>query len=101
MTKRACCLAVFLVSSAAAQTKFTAADYARAERFMGYNTTPLVTRAAGRATWLPGDRFWYRATTAAGGEFILFDAAKGTRAAAFDHAKVAAALSKATGRSYS
>ena len=30
----------------------TVADYARAERFMPYNTTPLVFGTAGRSTWL-------------------------------------------------
>ena len=39
----------------------TAADYARAERFMTYNTTPLVLHSAGRATWVADgstERFW-------------------------------------------
>ena len=47
----------------------TAADYARAEKFMTYNTTPLVLRTGVRASWLPGDpsdRFWYRVTTEKG-----------------------------------
>ncbi len=41
---------------------FTAADYARAEKLMGYNTTPLVFRSGVRPTWLPDERFWYRIT---------------------------------------
>src|ERR1044071_3573057 len=71
------------------------AEYARAEKFMGHNTTPLVYRTGVRPNWLPGDRFWYRVTTPAGSEFVLVDPAKGTRAPAFDHAKLAAALSAA------
>ncbi|MBI4477712.1 MAG: DPP IV N-terminal domain-containing protein [Acidobacteria bacterium] len=59
----------------------TAADYARGEKFMEYNTTPLVLRAVSRTTWLPDDRFWYRATTEKGAEFVLIDPAKGTRGA--------------------
>jgi dienelactone hydrolase len=78
----------------------TAADYARAEKFMGYNTAPLVFRSSVRPNWLPGDRFWYRITTSEGSEFLLVDAATGTRAPAFDHAKVAAALSTAAGATY-
>ena len=35
-----------------AQQQMTAADYARAERFMSYNTTPLVLHSAGRPTWI-------------------------------------------------
>jgi dipeptidyl-peptidase-4 len=57
----------------------TAADYARAERFMAYNTTPLVLRSGVRPTWLEGDRFWYRVPTDRGPEFVLVDAAAGTR----------------------
>jgi dipeptidyl-peptidase 4 len=59
----------------------TAADYARAERFMTYNTTPLVLHGAGRATWLPDDRFWYRTTTEKGSEAVLIDAVHATRTA--------------------
>ena len=36
----------------------TSADYARAEKLLGYNTNPLVLRAGVRPTWLLDDRFW-------------------------------------------
>jgi dipeptidyl aminopeptidase/acylaminoacyl peptidase len=52
-----------------------------------------------RATWLPGDRFWYRNQDANGTQFILVDATKATKAPAFNHAAVASALSTAMGRS--
>lgn len=81
-----------------AQTRaLTAEDYARAEKFMSYNTGPLVLRAGVRPNWLPDGRFWYRVMTENGAEFILVDPAKGTRAPAFDHAKLAAALAQVTG----
>ena len=60
----------------------TAADYARAETFMTYNTTPLVLRSGVRASWLPGDpadRFWYRVTTEKGVEVVLVDPGKATK----------------------
>ena len=79
------------------QRTVTAADYARAEKFLGYNTTPLMSGVTGRVTWLPGDRFWYRNTTAAGMEFILIDAAGGSRRPVFDHAKIAAGLGSCDG----
>jgi dipeptidyl aminopeptidase/acylaminoacyl peptidase len=79
---------------------FTAADYARAEKFMGYNTTPLVFHSGVRPTWLPDERFWYRNLSPEGSEFVLIDPAKGTRSPAFDHAKLATALSAAAGASY-
>src|SRR5258708_14588445 len=100
-----CAAACLLTSGAAlaqpasdAPPALTAADYQRAEKFMTYNTTPLVLRSGVRPNWLPDDRFWYRVTTAEGAEFILVDPAKGTRAPAFDHVKLAAALSSAASR---
>jgi dipeptidyl aminopeptidase/acylaminoacyl peptidase len=78
----------------------TAADYARAEKFLNYNTGPLVDRGPVRPNWLDGDRFWYRVLTSTGSEFLMVDPAKGTRAPAFDHAKLAAALSTASGGKY-
>src|SRR5262245_63261613 len=77
-------LALLLSTTIVAQAPraLTAADYARAERFMTYNTTPLVLHSAGRATWLTGenaDRVWYRTTTEQGEEAILIDAAQATR----------------------
>src|ERR1700674_2500217 len=62
---------------------FTAADYARAEKFMAYNTTPLVLHSGVRPTWVgDGDeRFWYRVTTEGGGEAVLIDPITATRSA--------------------
>jgi dipeptidyl-peptidase-4 len=78
--------------------RVTTADYARAEKFMPYNTAPLMTHNMGRPNWLPDERFWYRTTTPNGSEFVLFDPAKKIGQPAFDHAKLATALSTATGR---
>ncbi len=84
----------------AQQRSLTAEDYARAEKFMSYNTGPLVLRAGVRPTWLPDGRFWYRVTTENGAEFVMVDPARGTRSPAFDHAKLAAALSSVAGAKY-
>ena len=84
--------------SAQARATVTVADYERAEKFMNYNTTPLVSNGPVRATWLPGDRFWYRNTNATGSEFFLVDAVKATKAPAFNHAAVATALTAAMGK---
>ena len=93
-----------LYGSAAASAQqlpaLTDQDYARAERFLGYNTLPLVDRSMGPPTWLPGDRFWYRVLTPQGSEFILVDPARQTKTAAFDQAKLAAALGTASGNRY-
>ncbi len=75
-------------------------DYERAESFMSYNTQPLVDHGDVRPNWLPGDKFWFRDLNARGSEFILVDPAKKTISGAFDQIKLAAALSKATGKQY-
>ena len=73
----------------------TAADYARAEKFLAATVNPLVVGGSVNAAWLPDDRFTYRNTTADGSEFILVNPVKKTRVPAFDHAKLAATLSTA------
>ena len=83
-----------------ASVAVTTGDYARAEKFMGYNTTPLVFGSGVRPNWLSDERFWYRNSTAEGSEFVLVDAARGTRAPAFDHSKLASALSAAASTSF-
>ena len=94
----AICFAVTLPGAAQSRAAVTVADYERAEKFLNYNTNPLVTNGAVRANWMPGDRFWYRNQTATGNEFVLVDAAKATRAPAFDHAAVAKALTTVMGK---
>jgi dipeptidyl-peptidase 4 len=94
-------LLVVLAAPLFAQPRaLTADDYARAEKFMGYNTTPLIYRNAVRPNWLADERFWYRVTTPAGSEFIVVDPAKGTRAPAFDHTKLAVALTAVANQKY-
>ena len=57
----------------------TAADYARAEKFLRENTMPLVTGMGVQPTWLTGDRFGYRISVRGQNQFILVDPSKGTR----------------------
>src|SRR5215467_10023425 len=68
--------------------RLAAEDYARAEKFMPYNTNPLVLHAPGRPTWLPDDRFWYRVTTEKGTEFVLVDPIRGTKTRYSDQSKL-------------
>src|SRR5215467_13472134 len=84
----------------AQQRAYTAADYERAGKLMGYNTNPLVLHSGVRPTWLAGEKFWYRVSTEKGTEFLLVDPVKGGKEPAFDHAKLASALSKADGNTY-
>src|SRR5438105_8042885 len=83
-----------------ARHALTVSDYARAEKWMGYNTNPLVFRSGVRPVWQGDRQFWYRVTTPEGSEFVMVDTAKGTRAPAFDQVKLAAALSAAAGATF-
>jgi dipeptidyl aminopeptidase/acylaminoacyl peptidase len=46
---------------------------------------------------VPSDRFWYRSRTRQGAEFVLVDPHQGSREPAFDHDRLAAALSLVSG----
>ncbi len=88
-----------LSAGAAAQGRaLTADDYARAERFVGYNTTPLVEHAVQSVTWLDNDHFWYRDHDASGDHYLRFDTATGKAEPAFNQARLATALSKLVGK---
>lgn len=87
-----CCL----TASGLAQGKqITKGDYARAEKFMSYNVNPLVYHGVAHATWLDDGRFWYRDNGPDGTTYMLADPGKKTKGPAFDHTKVATALTTA------
>nr|WP_239537532.1 S9 family peptidase [Dyella mobilis] len=77
----------------------TAQDYAQAERYMAYNTMPLVDHAVSTVHWLDGTHFWYVDHDASGDHYLQGDAAKGGTTPLFDQAKLAAALTKAGAKS--
>ncbi|MGH9394925.1 MAG: DPP IV N-terminal domain-containing protein, partial [Terriglobales bacterium] len=88
------------VAAGVAQTAaraVTAADYSHAEQFLGTTTNRLVFGASIRPGWLPDGRFWYESTAASGNQYVLVDPARATREPAFDAARLAAALSAASG----
>lgn len=66
----------------------TAADYARAEQMLSYNTSPLVDRMGVRPTWLADGKFWYRVLTPSGSEYVLINPANGSRTANSDLKKL-------------
>ena len=68
-------------AGAPAPKVLTDGDYARAEQYMTYNTTPLVLRSGVRPMFLPDGRFWYRITTENGSEAFLVDPIKATKVA--------------------
>jgi dipeptidyl aminopeptidase/acylaminoacyl peptidase len=94
-----CCSAALLALAtlvpAIASAQGTAADYARAE---GYRerTAGLIIDDADLPVWLAkGDRFWYRKSVEGGHAFVMVDAATRSKRPAFDHDRLAAALSRA------
>jgi len=82
----------------AAQQVYTADDYARAERWMNYNVSSLVQHTLGGVSYLKDGRVFYRDPAAGTTTYKIADPATGSVADAFDHAKLAAALSTATKR---
>jgi len=90
-----------LLAQAPPPAAMTAADYARAEKFLAATVNPLVVGGTVNASWLPDEGFWYRSTSAEGVTFVVVSPASKTRMPAFDHAKLAAALAKAAGATVS
>ena len=78
----------------------TAEDYSGAEGFLRSNIGELVYGTDVSPNWMEGGRFWYRSAIPRGTEFIMVDPARGTRNPAFDHVRLAGAISEATGTSY-
>lgn len=92
---------VLAAPALAAQTQqLTADDYARAERFLNQHTNALVFGATVRPQWMEDGRFWYRNTIPDGHEFVLVDPDRREKARAFDHDRIAGALSAAASASY-
>ncbi|MDE2451167.1 MAG: DPP IV N-terminal domain-containing protein [Gammaproteobacteria bacterium] len=91
-------LALLCAGAAAADGRqLTVQDYARAERFMPYNTEPLVDHDVRKVHWLDGRRFWFVDHDSGGDHYRVMTAA-GRVAPAFDQQKLAAALGKAAGK---
>lgn len=74
-------------------------NYKQAERMMQGNFAKLVFRTEVQPHWIgKSDRFWYRVQTREGKEFVLVDPERNAQDAAFDHTRLASALSQAWGR---
>jgi dipeptidyl-peptidase-4 len=106
MSHRAACglctafLCVTASASADPARALAEADYARAERFLPYNTASLVLHTADDVAWLADGRLWYVTATPDGRHFVSVDPRRGTLAPLFDEARLAAALSASSGTHY-
>ena len=93
-----CCLLSQPIT-AAAQGRLE--DYQRAEKFLLGNVSNVVHPADVSPHWIEKtNRFWYRRVEGKESQFILVDAEANSAAPAFDHVRVAAALSQALRREY-
>src|SRR5512146_258323 len=93
--------ALFLaVATSAVWGQGTLADYQRAQGLQE-QARGLVVNSPGAITWIgKSDHFWYPRPVKGGTEFIIVDAAAGTKKPAFDHEKLAEAISAVAGRKY-
>lgn len=71
----------------------TEEDYQRAERFLATHTSPLVHNAPSGFQWQQDNLLVYRNSIDGGTEFILANPATGNKERAFDHLRMANALS--------
>src|SRR5262245_32318050 len=96
-TRKISLFCLLLLVPATAQGQGTVADYERSQalrlRFQG-----LAINISERANWIEGtNRFWYRKAVKGGNEFVLVDAQTLAKKPAFDHERLAASLSSASG----
>ena len=88
---RALAVAVLCAAAAmpAAYAQGTLADYQRGQS-LRTKTQGLVVNTPGTPIWIgESDHFWYPRTVKGGTEFVLVDAAAGSKKPAFDHEKLA------------
>ncbi|MEX2528254.1 MAG: DPP IV N-terminal domain-containing protein [Gemmatimonadota bacterium] len=78
----------------------SATEYLRAQQFLGWNANTLISGNQVNPQWMDGDLFWYRNRRADGTEFIVVNPAQAIRRPAFDHVRLAAALSMARDTAY-
>ncbi len=93
-------IAIAQTTTPYAPEALSATDYARAEQFVHWNAEKLTSGTSVAPRWLDANRFWYRNQLFGGHEFIVIDAAARTRRPAFDHDRLAAALSEASEKTY-
>ena len=96
----ACALFAVVLAWPTLSAQGTAADYARSDSLRS-RVQGLPVDIPGTPTWIGNtDRFWYRKTVAGGSQFVLVDATTKEKRPAFDHARLAAALSSVAGKPY-
>ncbi|MBD3615603.1 MAG: DPP IV N-terminal domain-containing protein [Gracilimonas sp.] len=89
---------LFVMTSACSfnSEQVTEEDYKRAESFLSSNTNDLVHGTISGVNWLDDGNLIYRHSLSNGTEFMIADPEAGMKERAFDHEKIAEALSKLT-----
>ncbi|HEX3119271.1 MAG TPA: hypothetical protein VHP80_09270, partial [Candidatus Acidoferrum sp.] len=89
----------FGIAAETCRAQGTTQDYQRAEQFLGGNLRHHAYLADVTPHWIAKtNRFWYSKTSQDGTEFLLVDPAQGETKPAFDHARLATALTTSTRR---
>jgi dipeptidyl aminopeptidase/acylaminoacyl peptidase len=97
------CLSLAALITLAAHSLWAQGALADYQRAQGLQTKArgLVVNTPGAVAWIGhSGHFWYPRTVKGGTEFVLVDAASLTKQPAFDHEKLAAAISAASGHKY-
>src|ERR1700748_1995785 len=84
------------IAPVGARAQGTLDDYRRAAT-VNQRLAGLTIGGAENPVLIGSTRFWYRKSVKGGNEFVVVDAASGTKTAAFDHTRLATALSAASG----
>ena len=94
-------LLAFACSATLASAQGRRDDYEKAGQFLTESIRDLAYDGQVDPQWIgKSNRFWYRKEGPSGKQFVLVDAAALTTAPAFDHDRIAAALSSATKQSF-
>jgi len=94
-------LATLVIAPTSSTAQGTRADYERADRFLPWNARRLVFEAEVNPHWIEQtSRFWYLRRGPTEKQFLLVDSSGKTVTPAFDHEKMATALSGAARRSF-
>lgn len=89
-----------MLSPTSLHAQGTLADYQRAHDLRA-RAFDLVVNVPGPAHWIGDEhRLWYARSVKGGNEYVLVDADASSKRPAFDQARLAAAISAATGQAY-
>lgn len=81
--------------------ELTEAMWQRALPFTPWMLPQALFNLEVRPCWFPeGERFWYRRETAGGPQYVVVEAASGTKRAAFDHEALKTALAREPGADF-